>query len=257
MAGALSIAFWFQAVGLTVGLTRSVAFVCGPTIAYTLDKIADNEEDANGAGYDRGAFSRNKRGALALCAVAAVVFAACGCRYPDLFVSSALASALAIFYVRPLPKMRGRRIKNLFPLAKMFFVAVMWVGWGILAHDTRPSTQLQRNAILLLSLVIMCKVSFFDIKDIAADQRAGIVTFATLFGERTTMCVVRAAYAFVGVTGLCLLPDVRDGIVICAWMIFAQHVLGRVPRHVVLDGAAAFDLQIVDLMAPWMLRRML
>ena len=256
-AFALSSTFWLGAAGVETTFVRALAAGCGTTITYTLDKVIVNEEDRHGSGYDGGAFARHKPYAYGLCFAAATVFGVCGLFHPDLFVSSAMTTALAVFYVSPLPGMGGKRIKNLFPLAKMFFASAVWVGWGLLAHRAYPSTPLQKQTALMQLCVMFCKVSFFDIKDIVGDRKAGIVTFATLFGERATLMCVRATYALVGVAGLFAFPDVRNGLALCLWKWIAQHALGRMPRHNVVNGALAMNLQIIDLTAPWVLWRLL
>lgn len=118
-----------------------------------------------------------------------------------------------------------RRVKDI-PLAKAFYVAACWVLFVPLAalFAGRPLDLRLLPAAACVFCFLFVNVVACDLRDLAADRAAGVITFPVLLGPARTVRALRAVnglYALAVLLGLGLgaLPGAGWGLALQAWLV--------------------------------------
>ncbi|MFN3168458.1 MAG: UbiA family prenyltransferase [Phycisphaeraceae bacterium] len=171
---------------------------CCTLIVYNLDRLV--EPRPGDTEHERWV-ERHRPMLWAITAAAsigAIVFSAM--LGPRVFVSLALAGAIAIGYCLPVVRLGGRwrRLKEL-PGIKLVLIAGVWTyaTAGLPMLHARVALDAQSVAILAARLLFIAAVALpFDLPDAQRDRQSGIATLPILFGvDKTKHIAVGLALA--------------------------------------------------------------
>lgn len=174
---------------------------------YVLDRLKPQPEDAGAGDESAAGFVKRRRGTFSLLVAALVlVQAACAAAQPRFAVALAASFLASIFYLVPLPWI-GKRTKDL-PYAKTLhnMLAMVFIPAAVIWADAAvPWSTLVWAAPVPVLLGGINNV-LYDLKDIEADRRAGIRTFAVALGPRRLIAGAGAVLAATTTLALLSLP---------------------------------------------------
>ena len=160
-------------------------------------------------------------------------------------VTVAAGSLPALLYAAPI---RGRRLREL-PAVKPFFVAFsLSVGavavpllWATNTGQYAAGALPLLGVMLVLFLLVLCNVCFFDLRDREVDARTGVRTLPLRLGERRTrrLCLVLCMPA--ALAAVSILPGVSTTLLIAiaataTYVCYLPVLATRLHYALVVDG---------------------
>lgn len=163
-------------------LPAAVGLIAFYWVMYLVDRIKPSPEDLVSDGASAASFVRERMPvfrALFVATLAAVL--GCAAVRPSLLIAISLSLVVSLAYLVRIPGL-GRRVKELpgcKPLYLGFTVATI-TGAFAWADGAVPDPV----GVAIVTANVLVNTALYDLKDVAADRRAGLRSLATLLGRR-------------------------------------------------------------------------
>lgn len=206
---------------------------------YLLDRLKSAPEDAGRGDASAGGFvARRRRLFVGLAAALALAQVACIVAMPRLGLWTLGALLVSSLYVLKIPVL-GRRVKDI-PFVKPFYLGTVYalLAWGIVVVDG-DTARTGLGPFAFVVVVFGVNAALYDLKDAAADRRAGIRTFANTFSHRTFLAGAGLVLLALVLSSSLLLPAhlMQLGLVSLALYAVALLALRRRPFDMTMSAA--------------------